>query len=134
MALLTWFIGGWVRRHYRRPLVLADAQRRSRLLSRLGALALFVDMAGWLGLLAALSVSEDIVLQGRATQWLYLLYVLGLFGVLGAVAVVAHAVRSWLPPRRSRWVLAGETILAFAAIYLVWFIVAFGLISFSARY
>jgi CubicO group peptidase (beta-lactamase class C family) len=134
VALLTWFIGGWVRRHYRRPLVLADAQRRSRLLSRLGALALFVDMAGWLGLLGALSVSEDIVLQGRATPWLYLLYVLGLFGVLGAVAVVVHAVRSWLAPRRSRWVLAGETILALAAIYLVWFIVAFGLISFSARY
>jgi hypothetical protein len=79
-------------------------------------------------------VSEDIVLQGRATPWLYLLYVLGLFGLLGAVAVVVHAVRSWLAPRRGRWVLAGETVLAFAAIYLVWFIVAFGLVSFSTRY
>ena len=134
IALLTWFIGGWVRRHYRRPLVLEVVQRRSRLLSRLGALALFVDMAGWLGLLAALSVSENIVLQGRATPWLYLLYVLGLFGLLGAVAVVVHAIRSWLAPRRSRWVRAGETVLALAAIYLAWFIVVFGLVSFSARY
>jgi len=134
VGLLTWFIGGWVRRHYRRPLMLTDAQLRSRLFSRLGALALFVVMAGWLGLLAALSVSEDIVLQGRATPWLYLLYVLGVIGVLGAVAVVVHAVRSWLAPRRSRWVLAGETVLALAAIYLVWFILAFGLISFSTRY
>ena len=134
VALLTWFIGGWVRRHYRRPLVLEGVQRRSRLLSRLGVLALFVDVGGWLGLLAALSVSEDIVLQGRATPWLYLLYVLGLFGLLGAVAVVVHAVCSWLAPRRSRWVRAGETVLAFAAIYLAWFIVVFGLVSFSARY
>jgi CubicO group peptidase (beta-lactamase class C family) len=134
VALLVWFIGGWVRRHYRRPLVLEAAQRRSRLWSRLGVLALFVDMAGWLGLLAALSGSEDIVLQGRAGPWLYLLYVLGVFGLLGAVAVVVHAVRSWLAPRRSRWVRAGETVLAFAAIYLAWFIVVFGLVSFSTRY
>jgi hypothetical protein len=31
-------------------------------------------------------------------------------------------------------VLAGETLLALAAIYLSWFIVVFGLISFNVRY
>ena len=58
------------------------------------------------------------LLQGTMTPWLYVLYVLGVLGLLGALAVVVHAVRSWMAPRRSRWVLAGETLLALAAIYL----------------
>ncbi|WP_426687598.1 serine hydrolase domain-containing protein [Rhodanobacter ginsengiterrae] len=134
VALLSWGIGGWVRRHYRRPLVLDVAQRRSRLLSRLGVLLLFVDIAGWMALLVASSISEDMLLQGTMTPWLYLLYVLGVLGLLGALAVVVHAVRSWMAPRRSRWVLAGETLLALAAIYLGWLIFAFGMVSFNVRY
>jgi hypothetical protein len=31
-------------------------------------------------------------------------------------------------------VRAGETLLALAAIYLAWFIVVFGLVSFNARF
>jgi len=134
VALLSWFIGGWVRRHYRRPLVLAAARHRSRLWSRLGALALFVDLAGWLVLLGVLSASEASVLQGTVTPWLHVLHVLGVLGLLGAVAVVANTVRTWMAPRRGRWVCVGETLLAFAAIYLVWFILAFGLVGFSANY
>jgi hypothetical protein len=79
-------------------------------------------------------ISEYMLLQGTMTPWLYLLYVLGVLALLGALAVVVHAVRCWMAPRRGRWVLAGETLLALAAIYLSWFIVAFGLISFSVRY
>ncbi|MEO6925667.1 MAG: serine hydrolase domain-containing protein [Rhodanobacter sp.] len=134
VALLSWGIGGWVRRHYRRPLAVDVAQRRSRLLSRLGVLILFADLAGWMGLLVALSVSEDLLLQGTMTPWLYVLYVLGVLALLGALAVVVHTVRNWLAPHRSHWVLAGETLLALAAIYLSWLIVAFGLISFNVRY
>lgn len=134
VALLSWGIGGWVRRHYRRPLALDVAQRRSRLLSRLGVLALFVDLAGWVALLVGSSADEDLLLQGTITPWFYVLYVLGVIGLLGAAAVVVHAVRSWMIPRRGRWVLAGETLLALAAIYLGWLIIAFGMISFNVRY
>lgn len=134
VALLSWGLGAWVRRHYRRPLALDVAQRRSRLLSRLGVLALFVMLAGWMGLLVVSSISDDMLLQGTMTPWLYVLYVLGVLGLLGALAVVAHSVRSWMAPRRGRWVLAGETLLALAAIYLVWLILTFGLVSFNVHY
>ena len=133
-TMLTWFIGWWVRRHYRRPLELATVQRRTRLLSRLGALALLVVVLGWLTFIAVTAADESLLLDGSGASWLYLLYVLGVFGLLGALAVVVHAVRTWLAPRRSRWVRAGETLLALAAIYLAWFIVAFGLVSFNARF
>ena len=133
-TLLSWLCGWLVRRHYRRPLELGGAQRRSRLLSRLGVLVLFVDLAGWLGLLVAASANQEILLHGALTPWLYVQYVLGVLALLGALAVVVHAVRSWMAPRRGRWVLAGETLLALAAIYLAWLIVAFGMVSFSVRY
>lgn len=134
VTLLSWGIGGWVRRHYHRPLALGRGQIRSRLLSRLGVLALCVVFAGWMVLLISTALDEDVLLQGRMTPWLYLLYVLGVFGLLGALAVVVHAVRSWLAPRRSRWVLVGETALALAGIYLAWLILAFGMVSFNVHY
>lgn len=133
-TLLTWFAGWWVRRHYRRPLALDPWARRTRLLSRLGVVALAVVVAGWLAFVGVISLDESLLLDGSGTGWLYLLYVLGVPGLLGSVAVVVNAVRTWMAPRRSRWVRAGETLLALAAIYLAWFIVVFGLVSFNARF
>jgi hypothetical protein len=133
-TLLTWFAGWWVRRHFRRPLALDPRARRTRLLSRLGVVALAVVVAGWLAFVGVISLDESLLLDGSGTGWLYLLYVLGVPGLLGSVAVVVNAVRAWMAPRRSRWVRAGETLLALAAIYLAWFIVVFGLVSFNARF
>jgi hypothetical protein len=62
------------------------------------------------------------------------MYALGVLGLLGAVAVVINMLQTWRAPVRGRWVRAGEILLALAAVYLAWFIVAFGLISFSASY
>jgi hypothetical protein len=133
-TLLTWFAGWWVRRHYGRTLALSDRQRRTRLLSRLGVLALAIVVTGWLSFLGIMSADESLLLDGSGAPWLYLLYVLGVLGLLGVLAIVLHAVRSWMVPRRGRWVLAGETLLALAAIYLAWFIVAFGMVSFNVRF
>jgi CubicO group peptidase (beta-lactamase class C family) len=133
-TLLTWFIGWWVRRHYRRTLELSDRQRRTRRLSRLGVLALVIVVVGWLSFIGITSADESLLLDGSGTGWLYLLHVLGVVGLLGALAVVVHAVRAWMAPRCGRWVCAGETLLALAAIYLAWFIVAFGLVSFNVRF
>jgi len=133
-TLLTWFVGWWVRRHYRRTLELSDRQRRMRRLSRLGVLALVIVVVGWLSFIGITSADESLLLDGSGTGWLYLLHVLGVVGLLGALAVVVHAVRAWMAPRCGRWVRAGETLLALAAIYLAWFIVAFGLVSFNVRF
>ena len=135
VALSSWPLGWGVRKHYRYTLELTVAQRRTRRWSRLGALALFVVVFGWLMLLVVLTATDAVPLvHGTITPWLYLLYALGVLGLIGAVAVVVHAAHAWIRPRRSRWVRLGETLLALTAVYLAWFIVVFGLISFSARY
>jgi CubicO group peptidase (beta-lactamase class C family) len=134
LALLIWF-GGWlVRRHYKLQLALAPQQRRARLWSRLGVLDLFVTLLGWLTLLVLMGSYPSLLLAGTAAPWMYLLYVLGVLALVGTVLIVINTVRSWMAPRRSGWVLLGETLLAFSAIYLAWLIVAFGMISFPPMF
>ncbi|RDJ00382.1 class A beta-lactamase-related serine hydrolase [Dyella solisilvae] len=133
-ALLFWLLGWWARRHYQRTLELAPVLRRTRLYSRVGALLLLGEMLGWVLMIAAIMADEDILLRGTGTPWFYFLYVLGVVAILGALAVVWHALRNWQLGLRSLWVRVGETLLALAALYLAWFILAFGMISFSVRF
>ena len=134
LTMLVWFIGWRVRRHYRRALELPPARLRARWLSRLGAVALLLLIVGWLGFVGAISANEALILTGAGEPWLYALYVLGVLALLGVLAVVANAVLAWMAPRRGWWVRLGETLLALVALYLGWFILVFGLVSFSVRY
>jgi CubicO group peptidase (beta-lactamase class C family) len=134
LALMVWFCGWLIRRHYRLRLQLLPQQRRSRLWSRLGVLVLFGTLLSWLILLMAMGVNPYLLLGGTAVPWMFLLYVLGVLSLVGVLLIVIHTVRSWMAPRRTRWVLLGETLLALFAVYLAWLIVAFGMISFSSRF
>jgi CubicO group peptidase (beta-lactamase class C family) len=133
-TLLTWFIAFWVRRHYRRRLDLLLPQRRSRLCARLGVVVLVATLLGWLALIMSISADAALLLEGTAAPWMYVLYVLGVLALVGVLLIVIHAVRCWMTPRRGRWVLLGETLLAVCALYLAWLIVAFGMVSFSVRF
>jgi CubicO group peptidase (beta-lactamase class C family) len=134
VALVIWVAGKWIRRHYRATLPVVAEQRRSRLLSRLGALLLFADLLGWIVLIVAAGVNENLLLHGTAAPWMDMLYVLGVLALLGVIAIVAHTLRCWLPERRSLLVRLGEVVLALAALYLSWFILAFGLVSFNTHF
>jgi len=133
-ALLFWLLGWWARRHYRRPFEIAQALRRSRFWSRMGALVVFGDVLGWVVLIAAISANENLLLRGTATPWFYFMYALGLVAIVGALVVLFHTIRNWQLAQRSLWVRVGETLLALAALYLAWFVLAFGMVSFNVRF
>src|SRR5262249_12346985 len=103
-------------------------------LSRFGALAMFLAITGWFVLAAAIGANEKLLLHGSAAPWMVLLYVLGAIALIGIVAIVAHAARTLALDRRSRWVKSGEVVLALAALYLGWFVLAFGLVSFNTHF
>jgi CubicO group peptidase (beta-lactamase class C family) len=134
LALAVWALGRWLRRHYRTTLELPKALRRTRRLARLGALALFVDLVGWFALAGAIGAHPSLLLQGTAAPWMTLLYVLGVVALLGVLAIVLHAANGWRLAARSRRVRLGETLLALAALYLGWFILVFGLVSFNTQF
>jgi len=133
-TLLIW-LGGWrIRCHYGDTLALTRAQSMTRRLSRLGVLAASAAVFGWFLLVVAVSANELLLVRGGLATWMYLLYVLGVLALAGALTAIANAVQAWRAPRRSGWVRAGECLLAIAMIYLAWFIVAFGLVSFNVRF
>ena len=133
-TLLVWVVGWGIRRHYDGALALTRAQRTTRLLSRLGVVACIAVAIGWFLFVAVISANELLLVRGGLTPWMYLLYALGVLALCGVLAVLANAAAAWFAPRRSRWVRAGEIVLALAAVYLAWFIVAFGLVSFNVRF
>jgi CubicO group peptidase (beta-lactamase class C family) len=134
VTLAIWLFGWRTRRHYRTSLDLPPALLRTRLLSRLGALALLIDVLGWVLLLVAVAVDENVLLHGAATPCMYVLYVLGVIALLGVIPIVLHTGRTLYPAQRGWLVRIGESLLALAALYLAWFILAFGLVSFSVSY
>jgi CubicO group peptidase (beta-lactamase class C family) len=134
LTLAGWGLGCWLRRHYRATLELPPALRRTRLYSRLGALLLLLDLLGWFVLLGSVGTHLSLLLQGGAAPWMTLLYVLGVVALLGVLAIVLHAANSWRPGGRSLRVRLGEALLALAALYLGWFILVFGLVSFNTHF
>jgi hypothetical protein len=137
IALATLLIGfgGWgIRRHYGGTLTLTRAQSTTRLLSRLGVLAAIAAVFGWFLLLVAVSANTLLLVRGGLAIWMVVLDALGVLALAGALAAIANAVQAWRAPCRSGWVRAGEGLLAVAMIYLAWFIVAFGLVSFNVRF
>jgi CubicO group peptidase (beta-lactamase class C family) len=135
VAWLAWPIGAWTRRHYRRTLALTPRAARLRLLSRMAVTVLVLAVLGWAALLGYVLANDAIpLLQGGVTPALYVLYAWDVLALVSAAVIVAHAAGAWRTPRRSRWVRLGEALLALAALYLAWFIVAFGLVSFNVAY
>lgn len=134
LALAGWGLGRWLRRHYHATLELPPALHRTRLYSRLGALVLFLDLIGWFVLLGSVGTHLSLLLQGGAAPWMTLLYVIGVVALLAVLAIVLHAVNGWRLAARSLRVRLGETVLALAALYLGWFILAFGLVSFNTHF
>jgi CubicO group peptidase (beta-lactamase class C family) len=134
LALASWGLGRWLRRHYRATLELPPGLRRSRLYSRLGALVLLLNLLGWFVLVGSIGTHLSLLLQGGAAPWMTLLYVLGVVALLGVLAIVLHAANGWRRAGRSLRVRLGETVLALAALYLGWFILVFGLVSFNTHF
>ena len=130
LAVVIWF-GGWImRRRFKRPLEMTRQQARRRLASRIGAVAYLVVVVAWIALISAIEVDETLLLGGRLTPWLGLLYVLGILAIIGGIVMIWNgAARAMSGP--GRWLArTGDVVLALAALYGLWAIFNYGLAYF----
>jgi hypothetical protein len=133
LAGLVVTIGGIiVRRHYRRELDVSPMERRVRVLSRAAAALLLALAAGWMGLIAWI-LADDVNLSSAVDPWMYVLYVLGVTCLGGIVVILANTILVWRGRRPGVLIRLGESLLAFAAAYIGWFILAYGLVNFSVQ-
>lgn len=129
LTIAIW-LGGWiVRRRLQRPLLVTALEKRLRLASRIGVLAILGALVAWVATFAVL-IKGSFAIAGALT----IAYILGALGVLGALAVLAEAGRRVLHGPGGWLVRAGEGVLALCALYALWAIFAFGLASFSFHY
>jgi len=126
-----WF-GGWiVRRRFDRPLEMTVRQSQFRLASRIGALLYLAVIAGWFGIIMAISADQALLLGGALNGWIGALYFVGLLALLGGVAMVANGgMRAANGP--GGWLArAGDLVLALAGLYGIWAIFAYGFANFQ---
>lgn len=124
-------LGGWIaRRNLGLKLDLTPTERWIHLAARIGAIAFLVALVGWV---VGLQASGGL-LSGSLAAIMTVLYIIGVIAVLGGIAMiaetvlrVAHGPGGWL-------VRSGEIVVALAAIYGIWFFVAFGLINFVTNF
>ncbi|MEO9079068.1 MAG: serine hydrolase domain-containing protein [Rhodanobacter sp.] len=130
LTLLSWF-GGWiVRRRFGVSLVMTPAQKRWRLVSRLGAFLLLLMIFGWVYFISSgLDDANSVI--GR---WLTALYIVGVLAACGAIAMLVEAGLRILRGPGGWLVRLGEMFLGLTALYGLWAIVAYGLANFNYTY
>ncbi|HKU67374.1 MAG TPA: serine hydrolase domain-containing protein [Candidatus Baltobacteraceae bacterium] len=124
-------LGGWIaRRRLGLRLELTSAEKWIHLAARLGAILFLATLAGWVVLLS----DQNALLQSSFVTKIVVLYVAGVLAIIGGIAMiaetglrVAHGPGGW-------FVRTGEVIVALAALYGIWFFLAFGLTNFVTNF
>jgi CubicO group peptidase (beta-lactamase class C family) len=131
LALVVW-LGGWiVRRRFGRALAMSESQARLRLGARLGALLYVLVIAGWIGLITAISTNEFLLFNGGLNTWMTLLYVLGVLAIAGGIAMAANGAMRLIGGPGGWLARGGDLVLGFAGLYGIWAILYFGLANFQ---
>jgi CubicO group peptidase (beta-lactamase class C family) len=131
LTVLLWPVGALLRKHYGKPLELAPAERRQRLLVRLVCVLFTVLFLGWLGVLSS---ANDINALNALPRWVVIFGVLGVICSLGTILVVVNAVRSWGVSGRWIWAKVHDLLLAVACVGLVWFLLNWKLMNFNVHF
>lgn len=131
-AVLLWPVAALVRRRFRQPLVLAERDRRLRLLSFLGLIGNIALVLLWAWIVAQLDASVR-MLDGALDPWIRIAQLLGLASVATAAVAVLNARAVWRSsPQRLRRVCA--IAVAAACVATVWYVFALRTMSWSLVY
>ena len=133
LTTLWWPVAALVRRRLRAPLALPPLPAKTRLRSRLAALALTLISSAWPALVL-FGLSSLGVFTAALDPWLWLLYLLSLFIYIGAAVVMLWcAYVTWTTPRpwtARLWM----TVLAVSSLVLLYIAWIYHLMSFKTHY
>ena len=133
LALISWPIAAWIRKHYHRPLVLTGKQRWAYLAIHLVCLLDIVFFLSWLFVIT--SIEKNPLAAGpNLNPFLHLLQVIGWMGSLGTLVVLYSVFQ--LRSAESRWWLSrlGYVAVALASISFSWLLFHWHLLHWSIRF
>ena len=124
-------LGAWIaRRRLRMQLTLTPSERRIHLAARIGAIVFLAIPVLWLALLSM----QDGLPSSTVANLMVVLYAIGVAAILGGLAMIAECALRVLHGPGGWLVRVGEIVVGAAALYGIWFIIAFGLANFATNY
>jgi CubicO group peptidase (beta-lactamase class C family) len=124
-------LGAWIaRRKLGLRLNLSRREQWIHLVARLGVILFIVTLLGWVTVLS----SEDAILSGSIVPKMQVLYTLGVLTLIGMLGVIAETVIRVMRGPGGWLVRVGEVLVALAALYVIWFFLAFGMINFVTNF
>lgn len=130
LTLLIWVAGLLTRWRHGARLTMTAGQTALRLASRFGVVLFLAAVFGWLGFIVALSADSSLLFSGRAAGWMSLLYMASAAAIVGCLAIVANAGQRLMNGPGGLLARGGELVLAAAAVYGIWAMVTYGMVSF----
>jgi CubicO group peptidase (beta-lactamase class C family) len=133
LTVLLWPVAALVRRHYGRPFPLAGGEARIYRLTRVAALVDLLALLAYV-LIASLISSLTIAADVGADPLIRIAQGLCLLGIIGAIISLWNAFLAWTRKGRSRWAKISATVIAFACVAFVWFVLTLRLVTPSLNY
>jgi CubicO group peptidase (beta-lactamase class C family) len=134
LTALAWPVKAIVRRRYGATLALDPRAMQAYRLSRIGALAILVALASWVGLLALFIVNGNAASDGSDTL-LWLVEIVAAVGFLSGCALMLWNLWVVWQGDERRWpAKLWSIVLVFSALGILWVASAFKLLSFGANY
>ena len=132
LTLLFWPVAAVLRKHFGKPLQLADSARRLRMLVRVVCALIVLFVLGFALLANKLEVPGGLGSGGDAK--IHLLQVVGILCGIGALVAIYTAVKSWMDPAQWRWYKVWNALLAVACVAFFWFLFHWHLLNFNLNY
>jgi CubicO group peptidase (beta-lactamase class C family) len=133
LTVLIWPVTAWVRRSYVSPLRLEAQALRAYRWSRIGALVIIAGLLLW-ALTLTLMLKNNDTLDGRLDPLVWLDEIFGTLAFIGGLVLMLWNLRTvWSGQRRwpaKLW----SVVLTLSAATVLWFALAFKLISFGVHY
>jgi hypothetical protein len=124
-------LGAWIaRRRLKLSLNLSRREQWIHLVARIGAAMFIVTLLAWVMVVS----NPGALLEGSFAGKLMVLYALGVVAVVGCLGIVVETVVRVTRGPGGWLVRVGEVVVALAALYAIWFMLAFGMINFVTNF
>jgi CubicO group peptidase (beta-lactamase class C family) len=133
LTLVLWPVGALIRRHYHHVLTLSPAERRLRVLVKLGCA---VDLCALLAFVGTMvyGFSNLSAFSDHFDPWLRVLQLLFLIGVLGTLVMLYSSYGLWRKGRMRSWTTVYTAGLVLASSIFLWFTAASRILQSSLKY
>ena len=133
LTLVLWPVGALIRRHYHHALTLSPAERRLRLLVKLGCAADLFALIAFAGTMVY-GFSNLSVFSDRFDPWLRVLQLLFLIGVVGTLVMLYSSYGLWRNARMRSWTTVYMAGVVLASSIFLWFTAASRILQTSLKY